>query len=105
MGFVVLLTFVAVIGLGLVIFWIASGLNAKYTNLGGAIMQGLIITPFLAVGGVAAFLLFGHMIGVPDVAEVGVKGLTDVLVMVAAAGILGGFFLGLGGFFMSLFFD
>jgi hypothetical protein len=105
MDFLTLLLVASILGLGPVVAWIISGKNLQYTGLVGSVLQGIIGTPFLAVGGVAAFLLFAHFMGVTDVQHVGTSGLMDVLTLVGGAGVLGGVFLGLGGFLMSRIFD
>ncbi len=92
---------IAAIGLGVFAVWVVTGLNFKYSGFLGSIMQGLIITPFLAVGGVCAFFLFSHFMGVKSVALLDGGGLQDILSMVGGAAALGGIPLGIVGYFGS----
>ncbi len=92
---------IAAIGLGVFLVWVVTGLNFKYSGFFGSIMQGLIITPFLAVGGVSAFFLFSHFMGVRSVALLDASGLQDILLMVGGAAALGGIPLGIVGYFSS----
>ena len=101
MSIIVVMVIGAVIGLGVFLAWVLSGVNFKYAGLFGSIMQGLIILPFLAIGGVCAFFLFGHLMGVQSVALLDLGGLRDILAMVALAAALGGIPLGIIGYFGS----
>ena len=92
---------VAVIALGAFFLWVVTGLNFKYSGFFGSIVQGLIMTPFLAVGGVCAFFLFSHFLGVKSVALLNTSGLQDILLMVGGAAALGGIPIGIVGYFSS----
>lgn len=102
--FTVLLV-LSVVGLGLVALWWASGLNMVYSGWVGSLVQGIIVTPMLAVGGVAAFLLFGYVVGVPEVPLISLSGLQDVLILITVASVIGGIFLGMAGYFCCKWFD
>ncbi|MCF6198181.1 MAG: hypothetical protein L3J67_02075 [Hyphomicrobiaceae bacterium] len=101
MSIIIVMAIIAAIGLGVFIFWVLTGLNFKYAGFLGSIMQGLIITPFLAVGGVCAFFLFSHFFGVKSVALLDASGLQDILLMVGGAAALGGIPVGVLGYFSS----
>jgi hypothetical protein len=101
MGFFLLLLVGSIIGLGPVALWWISGLNMKYTSFVQCLMQGLVVTPLLAVGGVSAFLLFAHLVGVTDVKAAGADTLSDVLIMVGVVAALGGPALGFTGYMIN----
>lgn len=101
MNIIVVMAILAAVGLGVFLIWIATGLNFKYAGFIGSIMQGLIMTPFLAVGGVCAFFLFSHFLGVKSVGLLGREGLQDILTMVAVVSAIAGIPLGIVGYFTS----
>ncbi len=101
MSIITVLVIGAVLGLGIFLVWVLTGLNFKYAGLMGSIMQGLIITPFLAIGGVCAFFLLGHVLGDTSVALLDGAGLQDILIIVAAGAALAGIPLGIIGYMTS----
>ena len=101
MNIILVLAIVAAIGLGVFLAWVLTGLNFKYSGFLGSIMQGLIITPFLAIGGVCAFFLFAHFMGVQSVALLDGAGLQDILTLVGVVAAIGGIPLGVVGYFSS----
>ena len=101
MSIIIVMAILAAIGLGVFIFWVLTGLNFKYAGFLGSILQGVIITPFLAVGGVCAFFLFSHFMGVKSVALLDAGGLQDILLMIAGVAALGGLPIGILGYLGS----
>ncbi len=101
MNIIIVMALGAIIGLGVFLIWVLTGLNFKYAGFLGSLMQGLIITPFLAIGGVCAFFLFAHFMGVKSVALLDGTGLQDILTMVGIVAALGGIPIGIVGYFTS----